>query len=286
MTGNCTSPAENNTECESVANREEASSYIALIDLLRRHDGKNGRDGRDGRDGLPGREGVRGPPGPQGEQGLQGIQGTHGPPGRQGEQGERGPQGAQGPPGPRSAGVTYIRWGKNSCPNVTGTELVYAGKAGGTAHDHAGGGVEKLCLPLDPDYINASQSTSANFFSTIQGAEYQTLNGPHNNLYNHNVPCAVCYASTRAAMIMIPAKTQCPSSWTREYYGYLMTEREHHDHYRGSFDCVDVNPDVIPNTSANTDGALFQYVTASCNTGIQCPPYVSNKVISCAVCTK
>jgi hypothetical protein len=24
-------------------------------------------------------------------------------------------------------------------------------------------------------------------------------------------------------MIMIPAKTQCPSSWTREYYGYLMT---------------------------------------------------------------
>ena len=46
----------------------------------------------------------------------------------------------------------------------------------------------------------------------------------------------ICNASTRAAMIMIPAKTQCPSSWTREYhdsnYGYLMTEQKHPSHYQ------------------------------------------------------
>ena len=53
-------------------------------------------------------------------------------------------------------------------------------------------------------------------------------NGPHLNLYDQNIPCTVCYASTRAAMIMVPAKTECPSSWTREYYGYLMTERPNH----------------------------------------------------------
>ena len=27
---------------------------------------------------------------------------------------------------------------------------------------------------------------------------------------DHNVPCAVCYASTRVAVTMIPAKTQMP----------------------------------------------------------------------------
>ena len=242
---------------------KDASSYASLIDLLR------GRDGRDGRDGLPGREGVKGP---KGEQGAQGIPGS---------------PGAQGPPGARgTAGVTYTRWGKSSCPNVTGTELVYAGKAGGSEHMNKGGGAEKICVPLDPDYINAPRSTSATLYSTLHGVEYQTRDGPHHNLYDHNAPCAVCYASTRAAMIMIPAKTECPSSWTREYYGYLMTEREHVNHHRSSFDCVDVNPDVVPGAGVNTEGALFQYVIASCSTGIQCPPFVSNKVLSCAVCTK
>ena len=116
---------------------------------------------------------------------------------------------------------------------------------------------------------------------------YETHNGPHhNNIFEQNVPCAVCYASTRAAMIMIPAKTQCPSSWTREYYGYLMAEREHHNHHRSSFDCIDVNPDVINGGAGSTDGALFHYVVASCNRGLQCPPYQANRVVSCAVCTK
>jgi hypothetical protein len=181
--------------------------------------------------------------------------------------------------------VTYIRWGKNSCPDVTGTELVYVGRAGGSVYTNQGGGAEKLCLPLDPDYINVARSTSASYFSTIYGAEYQTHNGPLNSILDDNVPCAVCYASTRAAMIMIPAKTQCPSSWTREYYGYLMTEREHAHHHRSSFDCVDVTPDVVPGGTGDTIAALFQYVVATCN-GLQCPPYQANRVVSCAVCTK
>ena len=177
--------------------------------------------------------------------------------------------------------------GKELLPySVTGTELVYAGRAGGTNYGSSGGGAEKLCLPLDPDYINAARSTSAAFYSTLHGAEYETQGGPHHNLYQQNVPCAVCYASTRAAMIMIPAKTQCPSSWTREYYGYLMSEREHSGHRRSSFDCVDVNPDVVPGGSGDTDGSLFQYVVATCNSGLQCPPYQANRVVSCVVCTK
>ena len=102
--------------------------------------------------------------------------------------------------------MNYIRWGKSSCPSVTGTQLVYAGRAGGTSYASSGGGAEKLCLPLDPDYINAARSTGTNIYSTIHGAEYETYNGPHHNIHNQNVPCAVCYASTRAAMIM----TQTP----------------------------------------------------------------------------
>ena len=86
-------------------------------------------------------------------------------------------------------------------------------------------------------------------------------------------------------MIMVPAKTQCPSSWTREYYGYLMTEREHPHHYRSSFDCVDVSPDSVPGEVGDSLISLFHYVKATCN-GLQCPPYVANKMVTCVVCTK
>ena len=232
-------------------------SALPLIELLR---------GRDGRDGLPGRDGVDGERGPQGEQG---------PPGPQGEQ------------GPRSAGVTYIRWGKSSCPDITGTQLVYAGIAAGSEHRSPGGGAERLCLPLDPDYIN-TQVTTTNIYSNLTGVEYHVGgNGPLQNLRNHNVPCAVCYASTRAAMIMVPAKTVCPSPWTREYYGYLMTDREHPVHQRSSFTCVDLNPEIVPGEGDNDHGALFSYVTSACyKYGLPCPPYEANRVVSCVVCTR
>ena len=82
---------------------------------------------------------------------------------------------------------------------------------------------------------------------------------------------------------MIPAKTQCPSHWTLEYSGYLMSD------YRGytttMYECVDKNPDTLPGSAADTNGTLFYHVEASCN-GMLCPPYDREKELTCAVCTK
>ena len=177
-------------------------------------------------------------------------------------------------PGP-DAGVTYVRWGKSSCPSVAGTQLVYAGRASGAAFNSpGGGGGEILCLPLNPDYISNSQSTNASFYSTLHGAEYDTANGPHDSLFNHNVACVVCLASTRSAMTMVPAKTQCPSSWTREYYGYLMAERENDVEFaQSSFTCVDISPETIAGEAGDSRGTHFTYILATCNDGIPCPPY-------------
>ena len=99
--------------------------------------------------------------------------------------------------------MIYTRWGKSSCPSTDGTQLVYAGRAGGSGHrSSGGGGGEILCLPLDPDYIDNPRATNADFFSVLHGGEYDTRNGPHDDLRDQNVACAVCLASTRAAMIM------------------------------------------------------------------------------------
>ena len=182
-----------------------------------------------------------------------------------------------------ATGTTYTRWGNSSCPSVNGTELLYAGKAGGTLHLRSGGGVEKLCLPDNPDYLPGTTGFLGSAF--IHGGEYEFYSQgvPNTNVLNHNVPCAVCYVSIRATAVMIPAKTECPSSWTREYYGYLTSD--HDGHYRSSFTCVDVNPETVPGSSASTNGALFYYSFSTCN-GLDCPPYENNQILSCVVCTK
>ena len=101
---------------------------------------------------------------------------------------------------------------------------------------------------------------------------------------NNNVPCAVCYVSTRPTVVMIPAKASCPPTWTREYYGYLMTERVIHN--RATFECVDRDQESVPGTQANTNGALFYHIEANCGTDLPCPPYNTDQEINCVVCTK
>ena len=238
-----------------------------LIQLLR---------GRDGRDGLPGT------PGAAGGDGRYGRDGERGDSGEPGIQGPRGETGEQGPPAAMKGGATYTRWGKTACPTVSGTELVYSGITAGSHYTHTGGGANYLCLPPDPQfgkYVVGHQSHAHLF-----GTEYETNNDPFLQAVNeYNAPCAVCYVSTRVTALMLPARMECPTSWTLEYSGYLMSD--YHGHKRTMFECVDSNPDTIPGSSANTDGALFYLVEAVCN-GIPCGPYANGKELTCAVCTK
>ena len=267
--------AELKREKRSTVNNSSSLFSCPNIEVLQGRDGRDGQHGRDGRDGMPG---AQGPQGPQGESGPSG-----GPPGPQGQPGARGapgPRGTVGPTGPRSGGVTYTRWGKSSCPNVAGTQLVYTGRAGGShTTDDSGGGVNFQCMPLDPEYTLSVQS-GVRLHAYVYGTEYDhPIRGGH----RHNVPCAVCYTSTRVAVLMIPAKTSCPTSWTREYYGYLMSE------FRGrrasTFECVDKDQESVPGSEVNTPGALLHHVEAHCN-GMPCPPYDSQKELTCVVCTK
>ena len=193
-----------------------------------------------------------------------------------------------GPPGPTTGGVVYTRWGRTTCPNTSGTQLLYAGRAAGSWYDHNGGGANYLCLPEQPEYSTYTAGTQHGR-AYLYGTEYETGsqhsndNGPLRSVSGHNVPCAVCYASTRETVLMIPAKLTCPSSWTREYYGYLMAN--FHGYRRTMFECVDRYPQSIPGSRSNTNGALFYHTEVKCN-GIPCSPYDSQKEVTCVVCTK
>ena len=230
--------------------------------------------GRDGRDGLQGSAGEKGEKGDTGPPGVQGPIGLTGPPGPQGD------QGPQGSAALSTGGAIYIRWGRSTCPDTPGTELVYEGLAGGSSYSHSGGGANYLCLPKIPDYLLNGLPDYANY---LYGAEYERP-VPFSNLDDHNVPCSVCYVDKRVSKLMIPAKITCPSSWTQEYVGYLMTSK--YDHARNAvYECVDKDAESVPGSAGDINGALFYHAVAKC-TGLPCPPYVTTKTITCVVCTK
>ena len=110
-----------------------------------------------------------------------------------------------------------------------------------------------MCLTDDPvslPFTAGQQSTSHRNF--IYGAEYETTDSPPalGSNHNFNVPCVACYSSVRSTKIMIPGTMNCSSSWTREYYGYLMAEDTTHTSQM-SYECVDVNAEKIDGSGDN-----------------------------------
>ena len=226
-----------------------------------------------------------GPPGGQGERGMAGPRGPVGEKGARGDPGVSGGRGEPGVQGPPAGGAVYTRWGRTTCPTGQGTQLLYAGRAGGTPRGHKGGAANYLCLPNDPDHLPHESGVQGSAYIAI--ADYWYSGFPSlSSINNHFAPCAVCYVATRSVAVMIPAKTQCPTDWTLEYVGYLMTEW-YNLHSRTMYECVDKDPEVLPGLVSNTGprDARFHLVEPYCDV-LQCPPYDEEKELACVVCTQ
>lgn len=173
--------------------------------------------------------------------------------------------------------MTYTRWGRSHCPYTS--SIVYSGTMAGTSWHYEGGGSNFLCMPFNPDYLSVRNGEQNQ--SPLEGAEYaQPLRKSSAEL---NAPCTVCSVASRNQVLMIPGKIYCPSSWTREYYGYLMSEGKHT--HRSSFACIDIAQEGIPGSWGHTSASDLWHVEARCN-GVPCPPYDPQKEITCVVCTK
>ena len=179
-------------------------------------------------------------------------------------------------------GVVYTHWGKDNCSDIeTDTETLYAGIVVGQHYNSYGGGANYLCLPNEgPQNLSTTFNHNQAY---LYGTEYESPILPVNK--NENVPCAVCYAPTKAVQLMIPGRLNCSSSWTEEYEGYLMTARSS-QYSNQNYICVDKDAEsVLHPKTKNLYGPLLYHVTARCS-GIPCPPYNDKKYITCVVCTK
>ena len=101
---------------------------------------------------------------------------------------------------------------------------------GGEHYTHPGGGANYLCLPHNPKYDEYKDGIQNSGY--MYGTEYEVndRDGKQRNLHDHEAPCVVCFAKSRGSMLMMPARNDCPSGWTEEYHGYLMTAYYNHKH--------------------------------------------------------
>ena len=143
---------------------------------------------------------------------------------------------------------------------------------GGSYSTHTGGGSNYLCLPLDPIFDKITSGNQGH--SYIHGTEYQVSSNPNvfpTNLDNHDAPCAICHTESRGSHLMIPGRNICPSGWTLEYKGYLMSAHLGHN-VRTSFICVDGNAEGTTGSNSDHDGALLYFGKSRCGS-LPCPPY-------------
>jgi len=181
-----------------------------------------------------------------------------------------------------SGGVTYTRWGRTTCP--ISAKTVYQGYSARPRYGSVEGGGELLCLHNSPQYDPVVRSDRA---VHLFGSEYLT-SGPFSRVNNNNLPlkdfdmpCVVCDVSKRTQYLMIPNRQDCPSGWTQEYWGYLMTTTNN----RGSFNCVDEAPESVPGSGAYMGGDTLWTVRTTC-TALPAPPFVMNQDVKCVICTK
>lgn len=155
----------------------------------------------------------------------------------------------------------------------------------GELYASKGGGTNFLCLPHTPKYgkFNAALQAPS---SSIYGSQYQVkLFNPFTkkDLHDQDAPCAVCYVTTRSVKLMIPATNECPSGWTRDYHGYLMSSSR--NHHASEFVCVDEEAEGLPNSSKNKKGALLFPVEGRCE-ALSCNKYINGRELTCVVCSK
>ena len=181
--------------------------------------------------------------------------------------------------------MAFTRWGRTTCPSTEGTQRLYDGIVVGN-FAYEGGSAEYICLHKQPQFLRTTAGLQPHR-TRLYGTEYEFLDSPPamGNLLRHNAPCSVCYTSARSTKIVIPGRTSCPSSWTREYYGYYMSEAQYNNHKSKAPVCIDVNAESVPGSAGHIVKSVIHFMETTC-LGINCPPYFNGAEITCAVCTK
>ena len=169
---------------------------------------------------------------------------------------------------------TFVHWGSSQCSSSS--QLVYSGVMGGSWFQHSGAATNYLCLTLSPVFSN-QQPPSVRAY--LYGGEYETFDSH----MDKDPVCSVC-RSTFSTTLMIPGTNVCTPGWHLQYSGFLMAG-EPLRAAGSEYICVDSRLQARLGSDPNHNGKMLYYTIAQCGS-LPCEPYVQDKVVLCAVCSK
>ena len=148
--------------------------------------------------------------------------------------------------------------------------VYFTGHAAGGLYYEGGGGANYLCLPEDPQWDNFRNGV---LDGHIGGIEYEFFDTDNNIFDDSNAggvplldspaPCAVCYVD-RHSVLMVPARMDCPTGWSKEYGGYLVSQLSPDaDRKRMEYGCWDRAPEIAAGARAQNHAVIYP-VSAIC----------------------
>ena len=175
-----------------------------------------------------------------------------------------------------SEGAIYTRWGAGTCP--AGQNTIYSGFMGGSVSSSNAGAGQYVCLTSVPRLgaFNKGDQAGVNMARVEYAAlSASTLQG----LEHYDAVCSVCQASGRAWSLTVNGRQDCPSNFTLDYAGYLMSER--HNAWRTEYICVSAHIEAVPSSSTNSPSAELWQAETDGALG----PYTDDKEVTCAQCS-
>ena len=165
---------------------------------------------------------------------------------------------------------TFVHWGSSQCGGSS--HLVYSGVVGGSHYTHSGAATNYLCLTMSPVFSNQQLPS---YMAYLYGGEYET----YDSHMDKDPTCSVC-RSTFSTTVMIPGTNVCTPGWHLQYMaGYS-------GHAAGSeYICVDSQFQSRLSSDTDQNGKLLYYTVTQCGS-LPCEPYVNDKLVLCAVCSK
>ena len=179
----------------------------------------------------------------------------------------------------------YIQWGRTDCPATSSVSVIYSGYAASGNYGHSGSGANMLCLAPNPSWSGAVYNSGNQNGGLIYGVEFETSGygvSTLTGLHDRDARCARCLVTGNSVSIMVPGTVDCPSGWTRQYWGYLMST--HYTQTKSEFVCVAYNAEATGST-ANHNGALWYPVEAEMGS-LNGSGQVQDREVVCSVCTR
>ena len=106
-----------------------------------------------------------------------------------------------------------------------------------------------------------------------------------NTIEKNQLPCSACHATLRRSQMMIRGWKVCPSGWTVEYRGYLLSPHKVNAAQRKQVICVDEKAEQDVTKSSTGAGATLVGLGRFCKS-FPCKKPYRRHLLPCAVCTK